>query len=569
MRRRALRTLGVLLALGLLGLGCSSSDDGTGPEPETPTVLSVDPADGAIHVDRDTAIAVRFSVAMDETSVENATSLSDPTLGLVSYSTEWLGNLFVLHPDASLDAEVDYTLVIGTDAESAAGVALAEAFSSSFTTLPDHPVVLETLPGDGATGVGTNSAVSILFSQGMDQSSTEAALSVDPSIAYSVSWPESYRLQMDFLTDLDPSTTYTITVGASAEAEGGGSSLGTDYAFSFTTGTGIDNTPPSITSYSPANGATNVSVDVGEVVLTFSEPIQGLDDIDALDVRLYLAALGNPELSPDGMTWTVHLARLPAGSTLSVDFGPILDLAGNSYDPPEYSFTTGGTPEFYPASLGDFWTYGVVDDGGEYFERISVDAVTGNSFTKGIYSESFADREFDQLEEVDNYTRTSTSLYWTSWTEYYDLDSQTWDPEPDIEWLHFPIQMGQSWNGQTFATIETALGRITYEAEVTAIEDVLSPFGLSASKDNRAWDSRQGGFVYPDCAKVELSYTLEASDGEGGWLVFLSGTEVDHYCAGLGLVQSVTDDTEYNELGNPVGTHHEESYLTPEANVAH
>ncbi|MCA9712776.1 MAG: hypothetical protein KDK70_43505, partial [Myxococcales bacterium] len=175
----------------------------------------------------------------------------------------------------------------------------------------------------------------------------------------------------------------------------------------------------------------------------------------------------------------------------------------------------------------------------------------------------------DQLEEVDNYTRTSTSLYWTSWTEYYDLDSQTWDPEPDIEWLHFPLQMGQSWNGQTFATIETALGRITYEAEVTAIEDVLSPFGLSASKDNRAWDSRQGGFVYPDCAKVELSYTLEASDGEGGWLVFLSGTEVDHYCAGLGLVQSVTDDTEYNELGNPVGTHHEESYLTPEANVAH
>ena len=74
MNLRATQMLSLIVFLIFACLGCSSDDDGdggngTGLDPETPEVLSVEPADGTENVDPDTEIVVRFSIAMDQASV--------------------------------------------------------------------------------------------------------------------------------------------------------------------------------------------------------------------------------------------------------------------------------------------------------------------------------------------------------------------------------------------------------------------------------------------------------------------------------------------------------------------
>ncbi|MCA9711820.1 MAG: Ig-like domain-containing protein, partial [Myxococcales bacterium] len=554
---RALRPLVVLLVLALVGLGCSSSDDSTGPEPVVPTVLSVNPADGAIHVSSFTSINVLFSVAMDEASVEAALSLDDPNPAPISFSTDWQGNLLEITPDGPLAAETVYTLGIGVGAESEAGEPLAAAFTSSFTTLPNHPVVLSTQPIDGATGVGTNVSPQIQFSMNMDQSSTEAALSVSPTASFSVTWLDLDLLRIVFDSDLDPSTPYNITVDATAAAVGGSSTLGTDYVFGFTTGTGTDNTPPSIVSYSPANGATNVSTDVGQLIITFSEPIQDDVNPESIDVRFYLAVLGSPELSPDGMTFTVTLAPLAPGCTYEVDLGPIHDLVGNAYDPPSYRFTTAGTAELFPYGVDDEWYYAYQDDTDSWQTSVQVMNKSGDDFDLGIYEDAGPIGRQGVLWEVDHYTRSGNLLTWNGFDE---LDGETWvvnDFDPDLHWLEFPLTDGRSWNGQSDIDFGGQTGRVTYQVQVTDILDYAPPFGLERLS-GWAGPRQLGVFYFPDCAEVTMAYTLEASDGEGGYLTVQTGTMVNIFCPSIGMVHHTEDYVEYDEGGNPTGSYSEE-----------
>ena len=67
-------------------------------------------------------------------------------------------------------------------------------------------------------------------------------------------------------------------------------------------------------------------------------------------------------------------------------------------------------------------------------------------------------------------------------------------------------------------------------------------------------------YYFPDCAEVTMAYTLEASDGEGGFVTVQIGTMVNTYCPSVGLVHHTDDYTEY-ENGNPVNEESEEGIL--------
>ncbi|MBM4119187.1 hypothetical protein FJ251_15910, partial [bacterium] len=185
MKKSNWRILAALLCIaGLAGclFGSDDGDDGDGG-PTVPAVVSISPADDAVNVEPGVEILVEFNVAMDAPSVEAATTLSDPTRSNVAFEAQWItGKLLRIDPESELSPGLVYTLTIGTSAESAAGEALAATFTSSFTTLPSHPVVLSTYPANGATGVPRNTTVIVEFSMGMDMGSTYAAFGISPYV---------------------------------------------------------------------------------------------------------------------------------------------------------------------------------------------------------------------------------------------------------------------------------------------------------------------------------------------------------------------------------------------------
>ncbi len=566
MKDHLLRLSSALLIVALATTGCilGSSDDPESADPVVPEVVNIDPADGAIHVSRWDEVELRFSVAMDETSVENATTVTTPDKAAVSFEASWYGNTMELSFDDELAAETVHTVNIGVGATSTGDVPLAEAFTASFTTLPSHPVVTDNSPTDGATDVALNARPWILFSTWMNSASVEAATSVDPAAPYTlIANGDEFTLEFD--SALDPATLYTITVAGTAEDGWGTESMGDDFVFSFTTGTEVDDTPPSIVSFDPPNGAVGVGRDIGQIVITFSEPIPDMPEPDGLDLRLYNLVIDDPEMSPDGTVMTLPLYRLPAGCELWVDLSPFMDMVGNvSDDPPVYSFTTAGTADLFPAGENDWWLYfrDYGDGSDDYVNR--VENISGSSFDMARYRQEFHGgrdiEDYTVLDEARHYNRTGGVL---SWTGVGEDDEGTWEENgftPPVEWLHFPLSTGTAWDGVSQFDMDGENVRVSYAAEVLSVDDLI-PGGTSARGDRTGWISgrSEGGYSsFPDCAEVQLNFTVETQI-EGFWETIEEGVELSYYCPGLGLVYRQSEYTEYGEGEPQVGG--DETYL--------
>ncbi len=202
--------------------------------------------------------------AGDDVNIDAGTELefngngSSDNLGILSY--EWnftydganqtltgLTSTFTF--DIVGDFEVTLTV---TDM---AGNAATDTMTVHVISAVELPIVDNTDPQDGATDVPITSAVVITFSLAMDNSTVEAALDISPTVGYTVSWNGDYTvLTIDFTTDLELFTTYTVTIGTDAMATNGGLLQNTPFAISFTTG--LPNTRPILTlgTISPTSG---------------------------------------------------------------------------------------------------------------------------------------------------------------------------------------------------------------------------------------------------------------------------------------------------------------------------
>ncbi len=121
------------LSLVLL-TGCPSAP-APDPDPEAPTVTATVPDDGATDVAVTTTISVTFSLPMNRAATEGAfTSL--PAIDC-AFGWDDTDTTLTCTPNAHLTPDTEYTLNVGTDAESAAGTALASDFDIAFTTAPE------------------------------------------------------------------------------------------------------------------------------------------------------------------------------------------------------------------------------------------------------------------------------------------------------------------------------------------------------------------------------------------------------------------------------------------------
>jgi outer membrane protein assembly factor BamB len=148
------------------------------------------------------------------------------------------------------------------------------AFSTPDVTPPN---VTDNYPADLATEVALDESISVTFSELMEESRTEDAFTIDPSITGQFIW-DSEEMTFDPDAPLMGETVYTVTVSGDATDRSGnpldgdydGTSEGSpvdDFTFSFTT---VMSSPPNITDTYPADQDIDVPPNI-QIVVNFSQ----------------------------------------------------------------------------------------------------------------------------------------------------------------------------------------------------------------------------------------------------------------------------------------------------------
>jgi methionine-rich copper-binding protein CopC len=209
--------------------------------------------------------------------------------------------------------------------------------TSTSDTTP--PTVTGRSPAAGATGVSIGTAVTATFSESVQPGTISFVLKdaggniVPAGLSYTAG---TNTATLTPNAALSASTTYTATVSGAQDLAG---NTMTAVSWSFTTAV-ADTTPPTVTSSSPAAGATNVATSTA-VTATFSEPVQ------SGTISFVLKDAGNnavpASLSYNATTLTATLtpsAALAAATTYTATVSGAQDPSGNVMSPVSWSFTT-------------------------------------------------------------------------------------------------------------------------------------------------------------------------------------------------------------------------------------
>jgi YVTN family beta-propeller protein len=230
------------------------------------------------------------------------------------------------------------------------------------------PTVSTTAPAAGATGVGTNAVISATFSEAMNATTIGAAtfelrapgnVLVAATVAYN---PTTRVASLTPSAPLATATSYTATVRGGASdpraKDASNNALAANSTWTFTTAAPPDTTPPTVSAFAPANGATGVAP--GAVVTaTFSEPM-AVATVTGASFELrngaalvtatvaYNASARVATLTPTSslLTSTTYTATVRGGA------GGVADSAGNVLaSNSSWSFTTGVVADTTPPTV--------------------------------------------------------------------------------------------------------------------------------------------------------------------------------------------------------------------------
>ena len=213
-----------------------------------------------------------------------------------------------------------------------------------------RPTVTGRSPATGATGVGVGTDVTATFSEPVQAGSVTVELRTPGGalVAGTTSYDAASRTaRLDPTAALAASTTYTATVSGARDPAGNQMDPVT---WTFTT-EAADTTKPTITSRTPATGATGVAT-AANVTATFSEPVQAGSAV--VELRTPGGALVAGATTYDAASRTVTLdptATLGTSSTYTATVSGARDAAGNQMDPVSWSFTTAATTSGCPCTI--------------------------------------------------------------------------------------------------------------------------------------------------------------------------------------------------------------------------
>lgn len=286
--------------------------------------------------------------------INNATVQKNFSSGLGSTGTTQTSN--------QLSAPSSAGVAAGKDKPASIVSISARAYSLYNAQLPDspdttRPSATQFNPADGASGVSTDSNITISFSEAIQRGKGSIVIrNAEGQMVESFRIASSNRVSVSGNTliidpkkDLAGNTKYYITFSARAIQDLAGNDYASTQTYDFKTGAAPDKAAPVITTLSPQSGASNVSTRTG-LSLKFSEAIQRGTGYITLKTKTgqiveSFDAATSSQISITNNTLSIRPSNELAKNTkyvVSFDRGAITDLAGNQYAGPKktYGFKT-------------------------------------------------------------------------------------------------------------------------------------------------------------------------------------------------------------------------------------
>ena len=315
-----------------------------------PSVSTTSPADAADHVATNTNVVVNFSESV--TATTSSFSLECPTGTPESFAVSGSpGSAITLDPTSNLpEGTVCSVKVIANQISDVDTVDppdnMAADYNFSFTT-DSAPAVTTTTPADGATDVDPAANITVNFSESVDVTTSSFTVSCNSNPqTFGVSGSGTSSIAINPDSDLPSTASCTVTAVAAniSDSDGGDppDHPAANTSFSFTT----QDAAPSVSSTSPADGATDVARDTA-IQITFSESVSATNSAFTIECPTGTPESFSQTSSPATSFTLTPSANLPAGTvcTTTVHKDEISDT--DSVDPPDhmaadyvFSFTT-------------------------------------------------------------------------------------------------------------------------------------------------------------------------------------------------------------------------------------
>ncbi len=303
-----------------------------------PTINVTDPVNGATGVGLNKSVTVMFSEPVKMGNGAIALQSSNGTL--IPVTTSVNGSVLTITPKSALSKGVRYTVLVHTGSVTDLAGNNVAGYVSRFTTTSDTtaPTVSSVDPVNGATGVGLNKSVTVMFSEPVKmgngwielQSSNGTLIPVTTSVNGSV-------LTITPKSALSKGVRYTVLVHTGSVTDLAGNNVA-GYVSRFTTTN--DTVPPTVKSVDPVNGATGVGLNKG-VIVTFSEPVKMGNGAIALQSSNGTLVPVTTSVSGSVLTITPKSALVKGVRyTVLVHTGSVTDLAGNNVAGYVSRFTT-------------------------------------------------------------------------------------------------------------------------------------------------------------------------------------------------------------------------------------
>ena len=339
---------------------------------DVPTLSSSTPADADTGVGVNDNIILNFSKAVDAESgniviykASDDSEVEPIPVGNAKVSGSGSTQI-TINPASTLDSSTNYYVQIAAaafdDSSSNSYAGINDKTSLNFTTADvNAPTLSSSTPADEATGIAVDTNIVLNFNEAVDaesgniiiyKSSDDSQVESIPVGDTKVSGSSSTTITINPSTSLDGSTAYYVQVAATAFDDSSSNSyagISDATTLNFTT---ADIGAPTLSSSTPADGATGIAVDTN-IVLTFNEAVDAENGniiivksvdgstVEAIDVTgSQVSGSGsteitiNPSVNLDGQT-AYHL---------TIDETAFDDSSSNSYagisDTTTINFTT-------------------------------------------------------------------------------------------------------------------------------------------------------------------------------------------------------------------------------------
>jgi len=358
MRKQAKRTLLLLVLAALIGTAVVRTPAAYGQADQqiTPRVIASSPAPQE-EIAPDQPIQLTFDQPMDQASVAQALQLqangtaTNAVAQIQSLQLSWRDDhTLTVMLAAPLARGQSYTLTIGANAKSTAGVALGDPYKLAFDVTAALKV-MQVIPAPNTTQVEAGSTITVIFSRPVvplvttgQQTDLVQPLTLSPDVSGHGEWVNTsiYLFHPD--KPLPGGTTFTVTVKPDLK-DVTGSPLGAPYSWSFST------IAPQVLNVVPQQGQGLVALNE-PIDIEFNQPMDHQSTESALAVTdasgKAVAGKVTWDQSSEQLIFTPS-ANLALGSTYRVSLTAAAHSASGTAalsNPFSQSFTTVPYPAF-------------------------------------------------------------------------------------------------------------------------------------------------------------------------------------------------------------------------------